>query len=189
MACPCSILLQPHHTTAAGQQERNTHSLPTPTPLMRAFSRGASPATSNITRAVWTEVEHKQRIAALATREAKAVPPSPDCKGERHGLQSFDERVDSDMRSLVYDLDRKEVRNLPMCAALVLRSGSGVGKTYATQTARYGSLRLQEERKKSGSGGGPSGGGATVTIQGLPVRPVLGLHRVQFKRTTQGRGK
>ena len=32
--------------------------------------------------------------------------------------------------------------------ALVLRSGSGVGKTYATQTARYGSLRLQEKRKK-----------------------------------------
>ena len=121
---------------------------------MRAFWHGASAATSNITRAVrraTTEVGmkgHEERIAALATREAKAVPPSPDCKGERHGLQRFDERVDSDMMSLVYELDREAQRSLQRCSALVLRSGSGVGKTYATQTARYGSLRLQEKRKE-----------------------------------------
>ena len=30
---------------------------------------------------------------------------------------------------------------------LVLRSGCGVGKSYSAQTARYGSLKLQEKRK------------------------------------------
>ena len=74
------------------------------------------------------------------------MTPSPDCGGERHGRQVFDERVDEDMKGQMGGFGT--MRSLQLSVALVLRSGSGVGKTYATQTARYGSLRLQEKRKE-----------------------------------------
>ena len=74
------------------------------------------------------------------------MTPSPDCGGERHGRQVFDERVDEDVKGQMGGFGT--MRSLQNCIALVLRSGSGVGKTYATQTARYGSLRLQEKRKE-----------------------------------------
>ena len=85
-------------------------------------------------------------IAALATREVATVTPRPDRGGERHGRQVFDERVDEDMKGQMHEIGT--MRSLQLSVALVLRSGSGVGKTYATQTARYGSLRLQEKRKE-----------------------------------------
>ena len=88
----------------------------------------------------------KERIAALAAREAEAEPPSPDRDGERHGRQVFDVRVHNAMKGQLDNFGT--AGSLQQSVALVLRSGSGVGKTYATQTARYGSLRLQEKRKK-----------------------------------------
>ena len=76
------------------------------------------------------------------------MTPPRDCKGERHGRRGFDEKVDAVTKTLTRKLNNKAEQTLQTSVALVLRSGSGVGKTYATQTARYGSLRLQEKRKE-----------------------------------------
>ena len=78
----------------------------------------------------------------------KAAPPTTDHKDplKRHGRQRFDEEVHAVTKTRIDNLNGK--LSLQLSVALVLRSGSGVGKTYATQTARYGSLRLQEKRKE-----------------------------------------
>ena len=69
--------------------------------------------------------------------------------GERYGRRGFDKKVKAKMEYLTshkktLTADGMKMMLMQASLSLVLACGSGVGKTYATQTARYGSLRLQE---------------------------------------------